>query len=179
MEYVPGWNLWEWRRVFPLYVPMEQRGFVLSFLSWKYQQEEWSVPAFAVAGALPCDSFAPTESKSDKPYAPSKKKRRHVSMPPFRAVSQTWTGDLRVTNALLYQLSYNGIYYRFAYGVQRYGFIWNYQTKVRFFSAFSELSFCSLCFSLGRNLVTVSTQFRAFPFERALFSALNRVLLIN
>jgi len=26
---------------------------------------------------------------------------------------------------------------------------------------------------------TVSTQFRASPFERALFSALNRVLLIN
>ena len=25
----------------------------------------------------------------------------------------------------------------------------------------------------------VSTQFRAYPFERALFSALNRVLLIN
>ena len=27
--------------------------------------------------------------------------------------------------------------------------------------------------------LTVSTQFRASPFERALFSALNRVLLIN
>ena len=26
---------------------------------------------------------------------------------------------------------------------------------------------------------SVSTQFRAYPFERALFSALNRVLLIN
>ena len=28
-------------------------------------------------------------------------------------------------------------------------------------------------------LMQVSTQFRASPFERALFSALNRVLLIN
>lgn len=28
-------------------------------------------------------------------------------------------------------------------------------------------------------MFTVSTQFRASPFERALFSALNRVLLIN
>ena len=27
--------------------------------------------------------------------------------------------------------------------------------------------------------LTVSTQFRAYPFERALFSALNRVLLKN
>lgn len=27
--------------------------------------------------------------------------------------------------------------------------------------------------------INVSTQFRASPFERALFSALNRVLLIN
>lgn len=27
--------------------------------------------------------------------------------------------------------------------------------------------------------ITVSTQFRAYPFERALFSALNRVLLKN
>ena len=29
------------------------------------------------------------------------------------------------------------------------------------------------------QLVYVSTQFRAYPFERALFSALNRVLLKN
>ena len=29
------------------------------------------------------------------------------------------------------------------------------------------------------HLLYVSTQFRASPFERALFSALNRVLLIN
>ena len=28
-------------------------------------------------------------------------------------------------------------------------------------------------------MIVVSTQFRAFPFEKALFSALNRVLLIN
>ena len=32
---------------------------------------------------------------------------------------------------------------------------------------------------LGLNYKSVSTQFRASPFERALFSALNRVLLIN
>ncbi|MEQ2666140.1 hypothetical protein AAAT91_06900, partial [Bacteroides uniformis] len=32
---------------------------------------------------------------------------------------------------------------------------------------------------LGNVLLLVSTQFRASPFERALFSALNRVLLIN
>ena len=31
----------------------------------------------------------------------------------------------------------------------------------------------------GRIYCSVSTQFRASPFERALFSALNRVLLIN
>ena len=32
---------------------------------------------------------------------------------------------------------------------------------------------------LRNNIYKVSTQFRASPFERALFSALNRVLLIN
>ena len=33
--------------------------------------------------------------------------------------------------------------------------------------------------SLSQNRSKVSTQFRAYPFVRALFSALNRVLLIN
>ena len=33
--------------------------------------------------------------------------------------------------------------------------------------------------ALGVTSCTVSTQFRAYPFERALFSALNRVLLKN
>jgi hypothetical protein len=33
------------------------------------------------------------------------------------------------------------------------------------------------CFCIEKQ--NVSTQFRASPFERALFSALNRVLLIN
>ena len=40
-----------------------------------------------------------------------------------RAASQTWTGDLRVTNALLYQLSYSGGL-SLVYGVQNYSFIW-------------------------------------------------------
>ena len=31
----------------------------------------------------------------------------------------------------------------------------------------------------AQDAISVSTQFRASPFERALFSALNRVLLIN
>ena len=31
----------------------------------------------------------------------------------------------------------------------------------------------------GKDMVSVSTQFRASPFERALLSALNQVLLIN
>ena len=34
-------------------------------------------------------------------------------------------------------------------------------------------------FTLQQEKYMVSTQFRASPFERALFSALNRVLLIN
>ena len=36
-----------------------------------------------------------------------------------------------------------------------------------------------LPFSIIYMAISVSTQFRASPFERALFSALNRVLLIN
>ena len=34
-------------------------------------------------------------------------------------------------------------------------------------------------FSSQQSVVRVSTQFRAYLFERVLFSALNRVLLIN
>ena len=45
-------------------------------------------------------------------------------------------------------------------------------------------SLCRLCEAVetaGADIAPtyVSTQFRASPFERALFSALNRVLLIN
>ena len=36
-----------------------------------------------------------------------------------------------------------------------------------------------LLYNNGSCFLSVSTQFRASPFERALFSALNRVLLIN
>ena len=39
--------------------------------------------------------------------------------------------------------------------------------------------FVLLPFVIDVRLPIVSTQFRASPFERALFSALNRVLLIN
>ena len=34
-------------------------------------------------------------------------------------------------------------------------------------------------FSTPNRVLLVSTQFKAYPFERALFSALNRVSLIN
>ena len=36
-----------------------------------------------------------------------------------------------------------------------------------------------IAYELNNFIATVSTQFRASPFERALLSALNRVLLIN
>ena len=78
---------------------------------------------------------------------------------------------------MLYRLSYNGVHYRFVYGVQRYGFIWNYQTKTILFFENSELSFLDPVFSLPEALpwlfrrLEVSGRFRPVYLRFRLFLA--------
>ena len=58
----------------------------------------------------------------------------------------------------------------------------NPRTKTRTLKNKETRAFLMLCtvrFISAIGLKLVSTQFRASPFKRALFSALNRVLLIN